>query len=76
MSEDIQLARYRHYRGGFYDVIALATDIDSGEAMVVYRAVEGERKTWVRRASVFAGTVEKRPRFALCSAIPRDEATP
>lgn len=80
MSNGIRLERYRHYRGGLYDVIALATDVETGEEMVVYRAVEGERKVWTRKSSVFVEKVtedgKSRPRFALYSATPAREKTP
>lgn len=61
--------RYRHYKGGEYDVVGVATHSESGEAMVVYRPLYGEGGLWVRPLSMFIETVEvdggSLPRFRL-----------
>lgn len=60
---------YRHYKGNDYEVIALARHSESREAMVVYRALYGERGLWVRPLAMFLESVEiggaRVPRFAL-----------
>lgn len=60
--------RYRHYKGGEYDLLAVAHHTETGEALAVYRACYGERETWVRPLAMFSGTVEWEgttvPRFA------------
>ena len=60
---------YRHYKGNDYEVIGLARHSESREAMVVYRALYGERGLWVRPLAMFLETVEiagaRVPRFAL-----------
>lgn len=48
--EDIKLGIYRHYKGNQYEVIGLATHSETLEKMVIYRALYGERKLWVRPA--------------------------
>ena len=48
--ERIKLGKYRHFKGNEYEVLALATHSETGEDMVVYRALYGERAVWVRPA--------------------------
>lgn len=48
--ERIKLGKYRHFKGNEYEVLALATHSETGEDMVVYRALYGERGVWVRPA--------------------------
>lgn len=62
-------ARYRHFKGREYRVLALATDSETGEAVVVYQALYGEGGVWTRPAAMFAESVYRagswQPRFAL-----------
>jgi hypothetical protein len=51
--EQIKLGKYRHYKGGEYQVLALATHSETMETMVVYQALYGETKIWVRPASMW-----------------------
>ena len=64
----LQKGIYRHYKGGMYELIALATHSETLEEMVVYRALYGEKALWVRPASMWNETVEKDgycgPRFS------------
>lgn len=59
---------YRHYKGNDYQVIGLARHSETREALVVYRALYGERGLWVRPLSMFLESVEtaggRVPRFA------------
>jgi hypothetical protein len=63
-------ARYRHYKGGLYELLCHATLESDLSAMVVYRAADGS--VWIRPASVFFETVEVDglmvPRFAPVAA--------
>jgi len=53
----IQIAkRYRHFKGGIYEVLALASHSETLEDMVVYRHTESGR-CWVRPASMWNDTV-------------------
>ena len=65
--ESIRPGRYRHFKGNEYEVLFLAKHSETGEEMVVYRALYGERGIWVRPASMWLETVErdgkKYPRF-------------
>ena len=62
---------YRHYKGGLYQVLALARHSETREPMVVYQALYGEYGHWVRPASMFTETVvvdgNTVPRFAAYS---------
>ena len=49
--------RYRHFKGGEYEVIAVARHSETEEPMVVYRALYGEGGIWVRPASMWRETV-------------------
>ena len=55
----IPLGRYRHFKGNEYEVLHLATHSETGEPMVVYRALYGERGAWVRPASMWNEIVER-----------------
>jgi hypothetical protein len=63
--------RYRHYKGGEYDVLGVARHSETDERLVVYRPRYGERELWVRPLGMFTGTVRvdgaEVPRFALVS---------
>ena len=66
MSE-IKIGKYRHFKGGEYEVIGLAKDSETLEDMVVYRALYGDGGMWVRSAEMFGETVTREgkilPRF-------------
>ena len=57
--EEIKLGKYRHFKGGEYEVVAIALHSETQEEMVVYRALYGEGKTWVRPKSMWNETVER-----------------
>lgn len=69
----IQLGRYRHYKGNEYTVLGVARHSETLEELVVYQQEYGERGLWVRPAAMFAETVEMDgqsvPRFRLL-AVP------
>lgn len=56
---NIPLGRYCHFKGNEYEVLHLATHSETGEAMVVYRALYGERGIWGRPASMWNEAVER-----------------
>ena len=66
--EPVRPGRYRHYKGPEYEVLFEARHSETEEILVVYRALYGERGTWVRPKAMFTETVvvdgETRPRFA------------
>lgn len=61
--------RYRHYKGGEYEVLFEARHSETEERLVVYRTLYGERSHWVRPAAMFGEDVEvdgrRVPRFEL-----------
>lgn len=63
----LQMGKYRHYKGGEYDVIGVARHSETEEEMVVYRPQYGERGLWVRPLGMFIETVtvdgKEVPRF-------------
>ena len=57
--DEIKLGKYRHFKGNEYEVISLATHSETGESMVVYRALYGEGGVWVRPANMWNESVER-----------------
>ena len=56
---EIRPGRYRHFKGGEYEVIGMARHSETMEELVVYRALYGERGLWVRPAAMWTETVER-----------------
>jgi hypothetical protein len=71
---DIPPGRYRHYKGGEYDVVGVARHSETLEPMVVYRPLYNESGLWVRPHAMFFEQVEVggklQPRFSLVTAEP------
>ncbi|NCQ16341.1 nucleotide exchange factor GrpE [Candidatus Falkowbacteria bacterium] len=67
MSEEIKTGVYRHYKNKDYKVLYTAVDTETKEEVVVYQAIYGEGKIWVRPKRMFLEEVEvdgkKKPRF-------------
>ena len=57
--ENIKPGRYRHFKGNEYELLFVATHSETGEQMVVYRALYGEGGFWVRPASMWTEHVER-----------------
>jgi hypothetical protein len=55
---DTPHGRYRHYKGGEYEVIGVARDSETLEPMVVYRPRYNASGLWVRPHAMFFGEVE------------------
>ena len=62
------LGRYRHYKGGEYEVVAVARHSETHEPLVVYRPLYGDSGWWVRPHAMFFEDVDvggvRQPRFA------------
>jgi hypothetical protein len=60
--------RYRHYKGGEYEVIGVARHSETLEPLVVYRPLYNSTGWWVRPHAMFFGTLLidgiEQPRFA------------
>jgi hypothetical protein len=56
--------KYRHFKGNDYEVIAIAYDSETNNdleprKLVVYKALYGDNKIWVRDYAMFASLVDK-----------------
>jgi hypothetical protein len=57
MTEAIPLGKYRHFKGGMYEVLGIARHSETQEELVLYRALYGEGGLWVRPLPMFLETV-------------------
>lgn len=61
--------RYRHYKGGEYEVLGVARHSETLEVLVLYRPLYNDSGLWVRPYAMFFEDVEhqgrRQPRFAL-----------
>ncbi|MBL8305540.1 MAG: DUF1653 domain-containing protein [Rubrivivax sp.] len=66
------LGRYRHHKGGEYELIGVARHSETLEPLVVYRPLYGTTGWWVRPHAMFFEDVVvdgvPRPRFERLSA--------
>ena len=53
----IPLGKWRHFKGGEYEVIGIAKDSETLAPVVVYRALYGDGGLWTRDAAMFLETV-------------------
>jgi hypothetical protein len=60
--------RYRHYKGGEYEVMGVARHSETLEPVVLYRPLYNQSGLWVRPYAMFFEEVEidgrREPRFA------------
>ena len=60
--------RYRHYKGGEYEVMGVVRHSETLEPLVLYRPLDGDRGDWVRPPAMFFETVVidgiAQPRFS------------
>lgn len=57
--EGLLPGKYRHFKGGEYELLGIARHSETLEPMVVYRALYGDGGVWVRPASLWNETVDK-----------------
>jgi tetratricopeptide (TPR) repeat protein len=76
----LPLGRYRHYKGGEYEVVGVVRHSESLEPMVLYRPLYNATGHWVRPLAMFLETVEHggvmQPRFSLVGAGTQADAAP
>lgn len=64
--------KYRHFKGGEYELLYVATHSETLEPMVVYRALYGEHGVWVRPAAMWEEPIHRPdysgPRFRYIGA--------
>ena len=53
----IEKGKYRHFKGKMYEVIDFAKHSETGEQMVIYKALYDEGDLWVRPASMWDETI-------------------
>lgn len=58
MAQSIKPGIYRHFKGNKYEVLFTATNSETLEEMVVYKALYGEYGIWVRPLSMWNEEVE------------------
>ena len=51
--------KYRHFKGGEYEIVSLAVGSEDGDSQVVYRALYEPYTVYVRPLEMFMGPVEK-----------------
>ncbi|MFI3260137.1 MAG: DUF1653 domain-containing protein [bacterium] len=49
---------YRHFKGGVYEVLLIAKDVDTLEDIVVYQNIK-DKQIWTRKYTEFASQVDK-----------------
>lgn len=71
----IEPGRYRHYKGGEYEVLGVVRHSESREPLVLYQALYGDSGLWVRPYAMFVEdvSVDGRvvPRFELMARAGR-----
>ena len=55
----IEPGRYRHFKGGEYELLFTARDSETLAPVVVYRALYGDGGVWVRPAEMWNETVTR-----------------
>lgn len=56
---NVTLGKYRHFKGGEYEVVEIAKHSETLEEMVIYKALYNSGELWVRPYNMFAEVIEK-----------------
>lgn len=56
---ELKLGKYRHFKGGEYRLLGIASHSETLEPMVVYQALYGQQGLWVRPAAMWTETVDR-----------------
>jgi hypothetical protein len=51
--------RYRHFKGGEYELLSVGKHTETGELLVVYRSLDRPSRIWVRPLEMFVEPVER-----------------
>lgn len=69
----LPLGRYRHYKGGEYEVIGVVRHSETEEPLVLYRPLYNDSGWWVRPFALFVEQIEidgrLQPRFAVVAEM-------
>lgn len=57
--QTISAGRYRHFKGGEYEVFSVAKHSETEQWMVVYRPLYNDSGWWVRPLDMFTEQVER-----------------
>jgi hypothetical protein len=58
MSAPLRPGKYRHFKGGEYEVLGVARHSETDEQLVVYRSLQGDSASlWVRPLTMFTEKV-------------------
>ena len=58
MENEVRLGVYKHFKGGLYEVVGVARDVESSLEYVLYVPLYGERKLVLRLKSSFTQELE------------------
>jgi hypothetical protein len=70
---EIERGRYRHYKGGEYEVLGVVRHSETLEPLVLYRPLYNDSGLWVRPFGMFCETVDVdgriQPRFKFVGTV-------
>lgn len=71
-AKNLKPGRYRHFKGGEYDVLGIVRHSETQEELVLYRSLKDPDRQWVRPLEMFVEDVKRDgyegPRFTYISS--------
>ena len=56
---ELPSGKYRHFKGGLYEIVCIAKNSETLEDTVIYRSLTEPEKIWARPLSMWDETVER-----------------
>ena len=56
---ELPSGKYRHFKGGLYEIVCIAKNSETLEDTVIYRSLTELEKIWARPLSMWDETVER-----------------